>query len=87
MMHHAYSILEFYLILIKILSLDLRSDSPNTNLVYGLKEQSMQFFQDNIEAINAHRMNIDKFCYVQVQLKPTDEKQEEFQSKCLYFQV
>ena len=76
------------LILIKTLTLNLWSDRPNTNLVYGLKEHSMRLSQDNTEAINVHHMNVlEKFCYAQVQLKSVDEEQEEFQSKCLYFSV
>jgi len=63
--------------------LDLWSNSPNENLVYGLKENSMKLFQDTGEAINASYIGPDesKFCYMEVKLEPTGEEQFEFHSQ------
>ena len=62
--------------------LDLWSNSPNENLVYGLKENSMRLFQDTGEAIHASYIGPgeSKFCYMEVKLEPTGEEQFEFQT-------
>lgn len=59
--------------------LDLWSNSPNENLVYGLKENSMKLFQDTGEAINASYIGPDesKFCYMEVKLEPTGEVEDD----------
>ena len=60
------------------LELNLWSQSPKENRVYGLKENSMKLFQDSQEAINAHNIGPEsKFCYVEVKLESTDEEQFE----------
>ena len=64
--------------LLQKLELNLWSQSPKENRVYGLKENSMKLFQDSQEAINAHNIGPkSKFCYVEVKLESTDEEQFE----------
>ena len=60
------------------MELDLWSQLPNENVVYGLKENSMRLLQDGQEAINAYNFAPEtKFCYVEVKLLSTDEEQFE----------
>ena len=56
--------------LLQKFKLDLWSDSPNENIVYGLKENSMRLFQDFAEAVNANTITPDetKCCYMEVKL-------------------
>ena len=62
------------------LELNLWSQTPKENCVYGLKENSMKLFQDSQEAVNANNIEskvLSKFCYVEVKLESTDEEQFE----------
>ena len=63
--------------LIQNLELNLWSQSPDVNIVFGLEENSMRLYQDDQEAINANNIGPEefKFCYVEVKLISTDEEQ------------
>ena len=61
------------------MELNLWSQSPNENIVFGLEENSLKLYQDGQEAINAKNIGPEefKFCYVEVKLISTDEEQFE----------
>lgn len=61
------------------LELNLWSQSPIENIVFGLEENSMRLYQDGQEAINANNIGPEefKFCYVEVKLISTDQEQFE----------
>ena len=65
--------------LLQSLELNLWSQSPDVNIVFGFEENSMRLYQDDREAINANNIGLEefKFCYVEVKLISTDEEQFE----------